>query len=167
VRRFLALFGLLSLLPTASVAGTLAALPVARGLPGNGAWTLEVWAEHGCTTCKVDQADFDALNAFVESLYAKPSASSVRELPVTMVGVSDSQGEESSLAKLRQAVAECSVGSGGILSPNHVTSIVAYGVRFDCPESDHSQFLSVVFGKSHTPVALFWLPDRPIYVSDH
>ena len=134
--------------------------PVASGGPGGGLWKVEQWPDHGCTTCKIDEADAAGFRKFLAGLGRPAPNSSEVQLPVYVVRHGIESGR-SSLAELNKIVATCKIGSVGVLLPNATTDIVAFGIRLDCKNA-RSSFMSVVMGQAHVPTAVYWLPDGPI-----
>jgi hypothetical protein len=162
------LFFLLLIFGAASAAysKTNVVLPVAPGVSGGGPWTVEEWSNDGCLHCNMNQADFGALRAFVGSL-KKDTHENFADPNLTMVIVRGGQNSgTATVADLQDMLDGCKVGSAGMLSPNHTTDLVAFGVRFDCEKTHHASFMSVVMGKDHSPSAVYWLPDGPIYAVD-
>jgi hypothetical protein len=141
-------------------------LPVAPGQPGNGPWTVETWPNDGCAACSIDKADLGAVQEVVRDLLTSGEESAVHsKIPVYVVrgGLDDGQ---TSVAKLKRALADCRFGSSGVLSTNDTTQLVAFGVRIDCEKSKRSNFMSVVMGDDHVPVAIYWMPDGPIIAAE-
>lgn len=153
-------------LSVAAAAQTTFVLPVAPGQPGNGPWTVEAWPNNGCTDCTVNQVDLAAVQDLVNDLLnTKQQSVTHAKLPVHVVRSGLDDGEIS-VAKLKAVFANCKLGSLGMLSPNHTTRVVAFGVRIDCEKTKHSHFMSVVMNDDHVPAAIYWMPDGPIVAAD-
>jgi hypothetical protein len=153
-------------LSVAAAAQTTFVLPVAPGQPGNGPWTVEAWPNNGCTDCTVNQVDLAGVQGLVNDLLtpSQQSAASAK-LPVHVVRSGLDDGE-TSVAKLKAVLGGCRLGSSGMLSPNHTTQLVAFGLRIDCEKTKHSHFMSVVMNDDHVPAAIYWMPDGPIVAVD-
>jgi hypothetical protein len=150
----------------AALAKTAIILPVAPGIPGGGPWTVEEWPVDGCSHCSIDRADLLAVgNLLADIIKQGREIAPGAKIPVHVVRGGE-EDRPSSLVELRKALADCKLGSVGMLSPNSTTGLVAYGARIDCTKTRHSSFMSIVLGKEHAPVAVYWLPDRPILALD-
>jgi hypothetical protein len=150
----------------AAIAKTTFLFPVAPGDPGGAPWKVEAWSDDGCAHCGINAADHSAVQDLVADLLAQDQQNTPeRKLPIYVVRGGMADGE-TSLAKLKKVLEGCKIGSAGMLSPNETTSIVAFGVRIDCEKTQQMSFMSVVMGKEHVPVAIYWLPDRPIVALD-
>jgi hypothetical protein len=152
--------------PTMAAPETLMALPVGPGKPGQGPWTIEVWPYAGCKTCPFDQAAAQSFIQVVADLLAAPgSAMTYPNIVASKVREGASYGSRIKLEQLRSELRGCKAGAKGVLAPNSVTRAVAFGVRFDCDNRDKPGWMSVVMSRDNKPSAIYWLPDRPIYVA--
>lgn len=166
--RYFALFLAASAIAGPAVAApeTLMALPVGPGKPGNGPWTIEVWSYGGCKTCHFDPAAGQSFLQVVADLLAAPgSPTTYPNIVANKVRSGASYGQRIELEQLRSELQGCKTGAKGALAPNAVTRVVAFGVRFDCKNRDKPGWMSVVMSRDNKPSAIYWLPDRPIYVA--
>jgi arginase len=108
--------------PPGRVTATTIMLPVASGQAGNGSWTVETWPNGGCADRSIDLADLGGVQEVVSDLLSSGQESATHSKLSVYVVRGGLDGGQTSVAKLRRRLADCKLGSSGMLSPNDHSS---------------------------------------------